>query len=155
MISIRLTAVPQTLDSSRERLIASHHGAAVAERAEVLRRIKAEGPRDTDRADGAAGCRREMRLAAVFDERQVVSRRDPLDRGHVCRLAVEMDGHDRARTRADGAFDLLGVAREPRRIDVGEHTGRAPAIITASALYAADSGVVITSSPSPMPSARK
>ena len=35
------------------------------------------------------------------------------------------------------------------------NTGRAPAITIASAVYAADSGVVITSSPGPMPSARR
>ncbi len=35
------------------------------------------------------------------------------------------------------------------------NTGRAPAIITASAVYAAESGVVITSSPGPMSSARR
>ena len=32
------------------------------------------------------------------------------------------------------------------------NTGRAPTIITASAVYAADNGVVMTSSPGPMPS---
>ena len=35
------------------------------------------------------------------------------------------------------------------------NTGRAPAIITASAEYAAESGGVITSSPGPMSSARR
>ena len=35
------------------------------------------------------------------------------------------------------------------------NTGRAPAIMMASALYAADSGVVMTSSPGPMSSARR
>ena len=57
MIAIRLAAVAQTLDSSRERAIASHDRAAVAERAEVLRRIETERARDADRADRAAGRR--------------------------------------------------------------------------------------------------
>ena len=35
------------------------------------------------------------------------------------------------------------------------NTGRAPAIITARAEYAAESGAVITSSPGPMSSARR
>ena len=35
------------------------------------------------------------------------------------------------------------------------NTGRAPAIMMANAVYAADNGVVMTSSPGPMPDARR
>ncbi len=125
MIAVGLAAVAQPLDRVGERAIAGDDGAAVAERAEVLGRVEAERAGDADRADRPSAARREMRLAAVLDDREVVSRGDRFDRGHVGRLAVEVHRQDRARLRTDRGFNLARVDRQPHRIDVGEHRARA------------------------------
>jgi hypothetical protein len=65
-----------------------------------------------------------------------------------------MNGHDRARARADADVMRSGSMVSRHRIDVA-NTGRAPVIMIASAVYAAESGERITSSPAPMPSARR
>ncbi len=62
-----------------------------------------------------------MRLAAVFDDGQVVARRDARDRGHVGRLAVEVHRQDRAGARADALGNPIGIDGGALRIDVGEH----------------------------------
>ena len=86
-----------------ERGVVGDDRAAVAERAEVLRRVEAERAGDADRADRPAVGRGEVRLAAVFDEREAVPRGDALERRHVGRLAVEVHRQDRARARRDRA----------------------------------------------------
>ena len=69
-ISIGLSAVAQPRDARGERRIARDDRAAVAERAEILRRIETERAGGAERADRLPRARREMRLAAIFDERE-------------------------------------------------------------------------------------
>ena len=103
---------------------------------------------------GRPSQRRQVRLRAVFDDRQAVPRGDRLERRHVGRLAVEVHRHDRAGARRDGGSTPRPDRASARSGSMSANTGVAPAIMIASAVYAADSGVVITSSPGPMPSAR-
>ena len=53
------------------------------------------------------------------------------------------------------AAEIASASIVRRPGSMSANTGLAPAISTASAVYAAESGVVITSSPGPMPSARR
>ena len=66
-----------------------------------------------------------MRLAAVLDDGEAVTRGDALDRRHVGRLAVEMHRHDRARARTHTLRNPIGIDRAALRVDVREHGSRA------------------------------
>ena len=120
-VAIDLPAVAQALDPIREGRVVGDHGSAVAERAQILRRVEAEGARGADRADRPSRGRSQMRLAAVLDEREAVPRREALEGRHIGRLPVQVHGENRAGARPDRPGHLLGIEREPRRIDVGEH----------------------------------
>ena len=104
VIAIRLAAVSQPADALREPAIVGDDRAAIAKRAEILGGIEAECSSHPDRADGPAAGGRQMRLAAVLDDGEVVARGDALDRGHVGGLAVQVDRQDRARARSDRAL---------------------------------------------------
>ena len=92
--------------------VARDHGAAVAQGAEVLARVEAEGGRDAERAAGPPLVQRAVRLAGVFDDGQAAARGELEDRIHVGRLAVEMHRHDRPGARGDRGLD-------GGRVDVG------------------------------------
>ena len=147
-------AVAEPADAPGKRRVVGDDGAAVAQGAEVLRRVEAEHAGDANGPDGpsASGC--QVRLTAVLDDRQVVAVSDSLERvmsaacpyrctGRIARVRVVM-----ARSTASGSI-------VNRRGSTSAKTGRAPAIRIASAVNAADNGVVMTSSPRPMPSARR
>ena len=77
--------------------------------------------------DADAAVRRdggEMRLACVFDQRQMMTGGDRFERVHVGWLSVEMHGQDRARARRDRRRRCRGIEREALGIDVGEHRAR-------------------------------
>ena len=97
MIAIDLSSVAKPPQPSRKRRVGGDDGAAVAERAEVLRRIEAERPRHADRANWPAACRRQMRLAAVLDDHQRVPLGEGRQCGHVGRLAVQVHRKERLR----------------------------------------------------------
>src|SRR4029077_3357321 len=88
MIAVDLSAVAQPLHPVGQRAVVGDHRSAVAERAEVLRRVEAESAGDADGADRRTTARRQMRLAAVLDDGEAVTRGDALDSRHVGRLAV-------------------------------------------------------------------
>ena len=71
-VLVGLPAVAQPLRARQERGIARRQRAAVAERAEVLRRVEAVGRRGADAADRTSVARGQVRLAAVLDDREVV-----------------------------------------------------------------------------------
>ena len=124
MIAIALSTVSEASDSIRQCSLVGDDRTPVAERAEILRGVEAERARNTDRPDRAARGGRQMRLAAVFDEREMVACRDALERHHVGGLAVQMDRQDRSCPRPDGPLDGAGIEGQAIRIDVGEYRAR-------------------------------
>ena len=102
-----------------ELVVETRDQPAVADAAEVLRRVEAERRRDAGGRDaaGAEG------LRGVLDERQaergqLLERRGP---------AEQMHRHDRARPRRQAALDVRRVEIERRWVDVGEDRRRADA----------------------------
>ena len=92
---------------------------AVADAAEVLRRIEAERRRDPGRRDAA--CAEGLR--GILDDcrpelRDLLERRGPAEQVH---------RHDRARPRRHAALDVGRVEVERLRVDVGEDRRRADA----------------------------
>ena len=90
VVAVGLAAVAQPLDARRRARVVGDDRAAVAERAEILRRIEAERAGDADRADRPPVGGGEVRLAAVFDDREVVPRGDRA-RSPPCRRPVRTD----------------------------------------------------------------
>ena len=74
LVALGLAAVAQPPEATGQRGIARDNGPAVAERAEVLGRIEAEGAGDAECADRAAGGGCQVRLRAVLDDGQPVPR---------------------------------------------------------------------------------
>src|SRR5687767_2028785 len=83
MIAIALPAVPQTRNTSGERRVACHDRAAIAERAEILRGIEAECPCGAESADRLTSACREMRLAAVLDEGEILAAGEGSEGRHI------------------------------------------------------------------------
>jgi hypothetical protein len=97
VIAIGLPAVSDTPCADGHGAVGERQRAAVAERAQVLRRVEAVAGGRAEAADGpiTAGC--QVRLAAVLDDGQAVARRHVREGGHVRRLPVQMHRHDRRR----------------------------------------------------------
>src|SRR5262245_16864819 len=91
LIPVDLASVAQALDLLCQGSVVGDHGAAIAQRAEILRRVKAERPGVANGPDRAAVCFGQMGLTAVFDDREVVPRGETLDRGHVRCLPVQVN----------------------------------------------------------------
>ena len=116
--------------------IAGDDGAAVAERAQILRRIEAERAAGADRADGlpphVARCAWQQSSTSA----SAMLRGDGDKRRHVGRLAVEMHGQNRRGARRDRALrprrDRGSNAPDRRR----RRPVRAPAMTIARAVVA-------------------
>ena len=135
VIAIGLAAVAQALARARRsRVVVGRQRAAVAERAEILRRVEAVRRGGAEAADRPAPARGEVRLAAVLDDGEAVPRGDRGDRRHVGRLAVEVHGHDRGGARRDRRGDGRRIERQPHPGRCRRTPGRAPAIMIASAV---------------------
>src|SRR5215467_9954008 len=121
VVPSELAAVSKTADSIRQRGVTREDGTAVAERSKVFRRVEAEraGYPDSPHRTAPRCC--EVRLTAIFDDRQAVTGSDAFDAGHVSRLPIEMYRHDGARPRSHEPFDLYRIDSESDGIDVGEH----------------------------------
>ena len=76
-----------------------------------------------------------------------------VERVHLARPAGEVHGEDRVRARGDGGAHGGGVERQQVGQHVGQH-GVAPTCRMALTVAGKVIGVVMTSSPGPMPSAR-
>ena len=66
-----------------------------------------------------------MGLCGVLKDHEAVGISDRPERVHGRGVAVEMNGHDGARTLSDRGFDGCRRQRERQRVDIGEHRGRA------------------------------
>ena len=121
MVPVRLAPVADAPHLRGQRVVVGRDGAAVAEGAEVLRGVETVGRSHAERPHGPAVARRQVGLAAVFDDREAARRRDRHDGAHVGRLAVQVHRQHRGGARRDGGFDRGRVDRQPARIDVREH----------------------------------
>ena len=117
-IARRLPAVPEALDPFRDLRVVRYGRPGVAERAEILRGIEAEGAADAECADRRTGARGEMRLTAVFNERQIVASGQRRECCHVGRLAIQVHRHERSRPRRDGCGARARIHRQRPVIDV-------------------------------------
>jgi hypothetical protein len=124
MVPVDLPSVTQALHLLCKGSIVGDHGAAIAQRAEILRRIKAERPGVANGPDRAAVCRRQMGLTAVFDDREVVPRGEAFDREHVRCLPVQVDWNDRTGAWSNDRGNRIRVNRQTNRIHIGEHRSR-------------------------------
>ncbi len=118
-----LAEVPQGLAALERRLVIGDEEAALAG-AEALVLVGAEGGAVAEGADLVAAEGRPVRLAGVLDHLEAVPPRDPEDRLHVGRQAVQVDGDDRAGARREGGLDPRGVQVHRRPVDVDEHGDR-------------------------------
>jgi hypothetical protein len=125
VIARRLAAIAQSFHPRRELRVARQYCATVAERAEVLGRVKTRRCGDPDGAHRAAVGSGQLRLRGVFDEREIVSRADGLERAHVGRLPVKVHRQECAGARRDRGFNGAGIERQSFRIDIREHGPRA------------------------------
>src|SRR5262245_51036594 len=90
LVTTDLTAVPQPANPVGQGGIVGRDRAPVTERAEVLRRVEAEGAGDADRANGSAGGLTQDCLAAILDDCETMTAREGRQGGHVRGLTVQM-----------------------------------------------------------------
>ena len=120
----RLAPVAQGAQPLGQRRLPGAGGPAVAQRAQVLRGIETECGARAETADRPPAAGGEMRLAAVLDQREPAPLRHGGQRGHVCRLAVEMHGQDGGRPRTDPCLDRRRIQGQAYRIYIGEYRAR-------------------------------
>jgi hypothetical protein len=101
--------------------VAREHRAGIAERAEVLGRIEAEGGRVAQCADQPAVVAGAVGLCAVLEHLEPVPARGPQDRVHGGGLAVQVDDQDRLCRGTGVTLDLRGVEGVRVGVDVAEH----------------------------------
>ena len=97
---------------------------AVAQRAQVLRRIEAEGAGQREAAGPLAPPDRAVRLAGILDHLQSAVGGQRQDGLHVGDAAEQMHRDDRAGSRRDGGGHCIGVHRAVG-IAIDEHRARA------------------------------
>jgi hypothetical protein len=111
--------VTQRAHDRRHLGVVGHERAAVAQGAEVLRRVEAEAGGVAERPGARAVEARPVSLGGVLEQRYVPGRR--ADLGHRRRPAVEVDRHDSGRVRGERGLDPLRVHAAGGRVDVHEH----------------------------------
>jgi dTDP-glucose 4,6-dehydratase len=82
--------LPQQLDSGRDACIVRHDRPGVADGAQVLRRIEAEGCRPPEAAGFFSVADRAMSLRAILDHRDAVSVGDAQQMRHVVQQSIKM-----------------------------------------------------------------
>ena len=75
----------------------------------VLGRVEAEGSERSETPDRGAVDRRCVSLSSVFEHHQAVLLSNRHDLGHVGRVAVEVDRHDRRGLGRDRGADCIGI----------------------------------------------
>jgi hypothetical protein len=109
-----LTETAEKANSLRELVVIRRHGAAVAERAEILARVEAERREAAECSDTAPLVPRSVRLAGVLDERDASGFAQLEEAIDVRRLTVQVHGDQHASTVGDGGG---------RRVDVDQPRG--------------------------------
>ena len=116
-----LTEIAQPPNTSSQRVIIGADGSAVAEGAQVLRRIERERRRVTQRARPTTAVRSAVGLCAVLEHEQSPRPGDGVERIHVACLAVQVDGKNRRRALGDRRTDGLRIDQTRPLVDVAEH----------------------------------
>ncbi len=117
-------------------------------RTRTRRRCRANRP-------GGRGSVAPCGLRGVLEHEQPVRAGERVDRVHVARLAVEVDGEDRRGARVDRRARRVRIDQAGARRRTSHSTGVAPTCATASAEAMNVCAGTITSSPGPMPYARE
>ncbi len=139
-----------------ELAVSRNDHAGVAERAEVLRGVAAEAADVTDAAKAPPGVRGAR--APARSPRSDASRGAGASAENASMsagLAVKVYRDDGFGARRDARLDGARLERERARLDVGEDGLVAPASSMAATVATAVWAVVMTSSPAPIPSARR
>ena len=120
VVLLALAVVAQLPQLFGDPIVVGRDHSAVAERAEVLRRVEAERRGVAEAARPPSLVSRAVGLRGILDHQQVVPPRDRQDGVEVDRQAVEMDRHDGARSRIDRCRESIGVDGVGGRIHVDE-----------------------------------
>src|SRR3989338_3629342 len=105
LIPLGLTILADPPHPLGELGVVGRHRAAVAEGAEILRRIKTERVYVSEGANLSPAPRGARRLRAIFEYEEFVLLCDAHDLAHIRGVAVEVNGQDDFRTLRDGALD--------------------------------------------------
>ena len=141
-------------DPSLEPGIVGDDGPAVAERAEVLARVEAEGRRDAERSGRAARVRRAVGLRGILDDHEAPVRRATRHRPSILGMLPKSSTGITAAVRGVIAAPTVSGVTISVRASTSTNLGVAPASDTASAVATNVFVGTTTSSPCPMPSAR-
>src|SRR4051794_28019129 len=109
----------------RHVLVVRADSSAVAEGAEVLARIEAEGRGRAERPRAPIAVARAVRLRGVLEHHQAVPARDARERIHVAHLPVQVHGQDRAGPVGDRGLGGRRVDQAGAGVDVAEDRHRA------------------------------
>jgi hypothetical protein len=115
--------VPEAREQAPRRLRMRRHDSTLA-RGDLLVRVEGEDGVLSLRTHGPTGVPCAQRLAGVVDQHQPVAIADRLQFFQLARVAVDVDGHDSLRPRADGGFDCSRVEVPGARVDVCEDRRR-------------------------------
>ena len=118
-----LKRLPLTFDLAKPRgklFDARHHHAPLARRHRLVAE-ETKGSHITESADMPSVQRRTQRFRAVFDKLQTVLAGEVGQCLHVTNAAVQMNGHDRLRFRADLAPNIVDIDQPVVRPAVDEH----------------------------------
>jgi len=116
--------------------------------------LKAERDKVAERTDRLALPRRADRLRGIFDHAQFVFVGDRIQRVHIHRLARQVHRDNRAGLRSNCRLNLVQVDVACDRVYVGKHR-RCADFDDTLGVATHEIGVVMTSSPGPMPAMRK
>src|SRR6186997_1992382 len=105
MISGLLATVSKARHSLCYPRVIGHQSTAVAIGAQILGRIETEAADISQRAGAFAFVTGPMRLAGVFDHKQLMAVRDVHNRLHIGRLSVQMHRNNRARGSSNRLLD--------------------------------------------------
>src|SRR5690606_1541274 len=107
--------LPQFGDRGGERVVLGQDRAGIADRAEILGRVKAEGRNVAERAGASVATHGAMRLRAILDDPDIAAaeaRKLRTDRLHIVHDAVEMCDDDRPAAGGERRAELAGVELE-------------------------------------------
>src|SRR4051812_47151530 len=121
VIAVGLPVLADSAQTFGELVVVRYDRAPVAERGEVLRRVKAEATEPADRSRDATVQARARRLRAILYNVDAALGAETNDRVGVCRLPVKVDGYDGARPLAERVGERRDVHRPGRGLYVAEN----------------------------------